>query len=119
MTNMSGIIKSMDWWWEYFRNLFHIKNYYVSGTITVGSGYHEIDVLTDFENPTAVFLSTEEPDNSIATCAGDLNWTAARIHDKGFFLFADIKSNCCIVKYVVEYDSDYTNPDGPIVFGKS
>ena len=110
---MSGIIRSTDWWWQYFKNLFHIKNYYVSGTITAASGFHEIEVISDFSNPIAVYLNTEEPDDGTTTCVGDLNWTSAKMNLNGFTLYANIKSNTCTIKYVIEYSNDNNNPNNP------
>lgn len=72
----------------------------VGGTIVFSTGDHEIVVETN-SDPKEVYLSTSEPCDSIPTCAGDLNWTAARIIPGGFIINAKIKSNSCIVKYLL------------------
>ncbi len=116
---MGGIIRSLGWWWNYFKDLFHIKNYYISGSITLSAGFHQIEIPTDFEDPVRVFLNVQEPEDEIPTCVGHLNWVAAKIQVHGFTLFADVKTESCVVKYVVEYSSEKNNPNGPIVFDEN
>ncbi len=111
---MGGIIRSLDSWWRYFKKLFHIKNYYVSGSITLSPGFHEIDIPTEFDDPVRVYLNVEEPDDGVTTCVGNLNWVAAKINVQGFTLFADVKSSSCLINYVVEYATE-KDEDGPIV----
>ena len=103
---MGGVFHSIEWWWRYFKSLFDISAFSVSGTITLAAGTHEIEVRTKLPHPDCVFLCASEPDNAITTCVGDLNWVAARMTSHGFILFANIKSNTCDIDYIVKYNAD-------------
>jgi hypothetical protein len=111
---MGGMTRSPESWWEYFKSLFNIKNYYIDGTVTVCAGFHQIEIPTVTSNPCSVFLSIEEPDSATTTCVGDLNWATAKVQLNGFTLYANIKSNTCTIKYVIQYDCDNSNPQSPI-----
>jgi hypothetical protein len=111
---MGGVSHSIQWWWDYFRQLFNIQAFSVEGSITLGPGEQTIEITTKYPNPDAVFLSAEEPEDEIATCVGDVNWVACRVLENGFVLFADIKSNSCVVNYTVRYGTDRNDPNTPI-----
>jgi len=117
---MGGVFHNMQWWWDYFKQLFHIKTFYITGSITLAAGEQQVGIPSDLPNPVRVYLSVEEPDDGgITTCLGDLNWVAARLLPNGFLLYADIKSDSCTINYVIEYDEDPDHGHGnnPIVIG--
>lgn len=107
---MGGVVRGFDWWWNFIRSMFHIGNYYITGSITLGPGLQEVQIPTEYPNPTSVFISCDEPDGAITTCIGDLNWVACRVLTQGFVLYANIQSNTCTVNYYVRYDATHT-PD--------
>jgi hypothetical protein len=90
--------------WKAIKSVFCAECCFEStGTIVLGSGRHEILIKTDPPSPSSVFLCAEEPCDSTPACVGDLNWTAACVVPEGFILYADVKTNSCVVRYTVRY----------------
>lgn len=104
---MGQIIQTIDWWWDFFRNLFGIKDYYVRGHIVLANGQHEIFIQTKDPNPERVYLNCEEPDGGMSVCMGDVNLVGSSVTPDGFVLYADIKSDTCIVRWLIEYDAEH------------
>lgn len=107
---MGQVIRSLEWWWDYFRKLFNIRSFSIDGTITLAAGKQEISVSTYLRDPKRVFVSVEEPSDAVTTCVGDLNFVAARVVENGFVIYADIKSDSCDISYFVEYDTGRSKP---------
>ena len=103
---MGGITRSLKYWFEYFRDMFKLKDFHVTGSITLGNGYQEVGVPTDLPNPQKVFISIEEPDQGVSVCVGSLNWVATVVQENGFTIYTDVKGDSCRIVYVVEYDCD-------------
>jgi len=101
---MGGVSQSWIYWWNIFKSLFHVNEFNLTGSITLGPGEHQITIGTEFGDPSEVFLSVQEPNNGVPTCVGDLNWVAARLTGTGFILFANIKSNSATVHYIIKYN---------------
>ncbi len=61
-------------------------------------GDHEISVKTDFK-PTEVYVSIT--DEGLPVCSGDLSTSGVSLQVDGFVLYAHIKTNNGIVKWIV------------------
>jgi len=103
---MGGITVNFIYWWNIIRGIFHISEFNMTGSISLGPGEHEVVIDTTFENPSQIYVSCEEPDNGgITTCMGNLNWVAARPLSEGFILYAKIVTDSANINYVVKYDA--------------
>lgn len=72
-----------------------------SGDILLGFGLHEITISLDHK-PCTVFLSVQDPADSMAVCHGGINKIGFTILDDGFILYADIQSNTSFIKWTCE-----------------
>jgi len=89
---------------HWFCNLFKKGRTYKKGRIILSHGFHKVGIGT-CSHPLAVYLDVQEPCDGVTTCVGNLNWVASKLHPcaKEFTIFADIKTNCCTIDYIVEY----------------
>jgi hypothetical protein len=72
-----------------------------TGEVLLGYGVHEIDINTDGE-PCRVYFSIKDPSDGCCVCHGDVNKIGITIGASGFILYADIKTNCCLVDWRCE-----------------
>jgi hypothetical protein len=107
---VSGMTHTIAWYWQWFKMLFGISDWFQRGRISLANGVHEIQIQTDPANgqPTKVYTWVSEPYPGVCVCLGDVNLAGTTIVPYGFVLYADIKSNAAVVDWLVEY---YTGPD--------
>lgn len=107
---LGGVTHTIGWWWEFFKSLFGISDYFKRGNISLASGKHEIQIQTDPSegSPTKVYTWISEPTPGVCVCLGDVNLAGTTSLPDGFVLYADIKSNTATVNWLVEYN---TGPD--------
>jgi len=73
-----------------------------SGEILLGFGLHEITISLNGK-PCMVFLSVQDPADSMVVCHGGVNKIGFTILDDGFVLYADIQSNTSLVKWTCNF----------------
>lgn len=73
-----------------------------SGDILLGFGVHEIAIKVKHK-PCKVFISIKDPADSCAVCHGDVNKIGIVINDHGFIVYADIKTNTCLVEWTCDF----------------
>lgn len=73
-----------------------------SGDIILGCGLHEITIKV-CQKPCKVFFCIKDPYECICTCHGDINKIGITITEEGFVLYADIKTNTCLVEWTCEF----------------
>ena len=110
---MGGVSHTVAWWWDFFKRLFGINDYFVRGFISLANGRHEVQIQTDPLNgkPYKVYIWVSEPTPGVCVCLGDVNLVGSTIVPDGFVLYADIKSNVADVYWLIEYDSNPIDTD--------
>jgi hypothetical protein len=68
------------------------------GKITLGYGNHQIEIASD-RKVREVFLCPIS--DGVSCCAGSLDFVSFAVSETGFTIFAEVKSNSCIVKWQV------------------
>jgi hypothetical protein len=71
------------------------------GDVSLGYGCHEITVKTAC-GPKDICLSTNNDTCDTPVCQGDVNMVGYSLLPDGFVLYADIKSNTCVVSWSVK-----------------
>ena len=72
------------------------------GEIYLGYGIHDIGIKID-GNPYKVSFIIEDPVDSCCVCHGGSNKIDLHIHEKGFKLHADIKTNTAYIEWKCVY----------------
>jgi hypothetical protein len=98
-----GLLKGKNWWWKYFKALLFSIFSHVRGSITLGHGYSETEIVLDpIIKAKRIFVAVEAED--IPVCAGAVDTIGAiKKCDNIFILYADIKSNTATVYWLVDY----------------
>ncbi len=104
---MGGVFRSWRWWWDTLRKLFLDKRI-IRGSMSLGYGDHQIVIPVE-GTPLEVSLSLEEPEDANLVCMGNINLGGAKLLPDGFILYASVRSNTCIVRWIVELD-DMVDP---------
>ena len=98
-----ALIRGKNWWWEYFKALLFSMFRRVKGSITLGHGYSETEIVLDpIISANKIFIAVEAED--IPVCAGAVDMVGAiKKCDNVFILYADIKSNTATVYWMIDY----------------
>ncbi len=69
------------------------------GEILLGYGLHEIAITVKGE-PCSVYFSIHDPADGCCVCYGDVNKIGITIGKHGFIIYADIRTNTCLVEWM-------------------
>ena len=91
-------------WWEYFKRLFCQVYPTKRGKLVLGFGYHCLTIpIEKCVDPINVYINCI--DNGCSVCIGDVSMATAILNcDNTFTIIANVKSNSCTIKWLVEYD---------------
>jgi hypothetical protein len=77
------------------------------GELLLGYGLHEITINID-GTPCRVCFTVTDPANGCCVCHGDINKIGITTGSNGFVIYADIKSNTCLIEWKCEYKNGTT-----------
>ncbi len=101
---MGGINHGANWWWEFFLQKFFDLHTTIKGEIVLSFGKHELNIDIG-ANVDAKTIYVNCDDMEVPVCVGAASLISARLMpNNSFNLYADIKSNTCTVKWLIEYD---------------
>jgi hypothetical protein len=104
------IILGPQWWWNYFKKLFGLKDF-TRGGMALSSGWHEIFVPTSCK-PASVMLTSTDYDTPC--CGGTICLYATCLLPDGFILYADVRTDSCEIEWIIQYDEDVCPTPPPI-----
>ena len=68
------------------------------GELLLGYGLHEVEIVVEGK-PVKVNFSIKDPADGGCVCQGDVNKIGLTINHTGFILYADIRTNTCLVEW--------------------
>jgi hypothetical protein len=94
------VIRRNDYIWRFFSGILGLSGF-EGGELLLSYGKTVITVPTKFQG-NSIWLNTEEPEDSIHVCCGEVNSIGAEIIENGFVIYADIKTDKCLVQWFLE-----------------
>lgn len=88
--------------WHLFRQLFRIRGDFDCGTVNLSHGQW-ILYFDTAESPSNVWFNIQE-NFTLPVCGGTMSTIGSSMDKHGFYLFADIRSNDCIIHW---FTSEY------------
>ena len=90
---------------QFFKNLLGIKDDVLwkneSGSFVIAYGNNQVKIDTK-DTPTKVWLRPATPNNCLPVCGGEVNMVGVEIVNNGFIIYADIKTDKCVVDWFAE-----------------